>query len=112
MKTTLSYHFIRLTKTNKNKQTKKKKQKFGYTQLLKLKGTGPLTLYQAVVKWSGCLEGHLPTSIKITEALELRCCFWKPLLWILSCITSWIYVQDHPRRTVITKPRNNPNVQK
>ena len=24
MKTTLSYHFIRLTKTNKNKQTKKK----------------------------------------------------------------------------------------
>ena len=39
MKTTLSYHFIRLTKTNKNKQTKKKKQKFGYTQLLKLKET-------------------------------------------------------------------------
>ena len=70
MKTTLSYHFIRLTKTNKNKQ---KKQKCGYTQLLKLKGTGPLTLFQAVVKWSGCLEGHLPTSIKITDALELQC---------------------------------------
>lgn len=68
MKTTLSYHFIRLTRTNKTNKPKKG-QKFGYTQLLKLKGTGPLTLYQTVVKWSGCLEGHLPTSIKIADAL-------------------------------------------
>ena len=69
-KTTLSYHFIRSTKTNKNKPKEKKKQKFGHTQLLTLKGTGPLTLCPTVAKWSGGMEGHLPTSIRITDALN------------------------------------------